>query len=204
VLQLHVTKTLGSDLKTWLSPGSKDLRSMQWYGHRVHVSRRKCVILMEAHSRYAMILPGLKKADFECFPALVHERLWREVVTICNLDERGTERLAALVDRVVQPVQFLWGNDRSVQAHINEVALNLRWEAEGPDGLPETENDAFAFGLRMNRTPRSCKGESEFFYPLEVFQAFWLDFLEGLSRIQADRPSPQAVPDNVVPFRKRD
>jgi hypothetical protein len=192
MMQIHVSKALATDLKPLLVEAPADLRQMQWYGHRVHVLRRKCVILMELQSRYAMVFAGLTKPDFLRFPELVRDRLWREMVSICELDGAESQRLAALVDVVSQPVQIVAGSDRSVQAHMKEVAWHLEWMANDFGSLPLEGGDAFAFGLRVNETPRSRKGQKEYFWPLQVMREFWFGMLE--------HARPRA--DNVVPFRR--
>ncbi|MDY0007054.1 MAG: hypothetical protein RBS22_09525 [Spongiibacteraceae bacterium] len=183
---------MATDLKPLLVEAPTDLRQMQWYGHRVQVLRRKCVILMELQSRYAMVFAGLTKPDFLRFPELVRDRLWREIVSICALDDAESQRLAALVDVVSQPVQIVAGSDRSVQAHMKEVAWHLEWMANDFGSLPLEGGDAFAFGLRVNQTPRSRKGQKEYFWPIEVMREFWLGMLA--------HATPRA--DNVVPFRR--
>lgn len=191
-MQIHCSKALAVDLKSHLVDAPTNLRAMQWYGHRVQVLRRKCVILMELQSRYAMVFTGLTKPDFQRFPELVRDRLWREALSICQLDEPRSGQLAALVDAIAQPVQIVAGSDRSVQAHINEVTWHLDYFAQEAGELPRDDGDMFAFGLRMNKTPRSRKGEKGYFYPLEVLRDFWL----GLLAHAGPRP------DNVVPFRR--
>lgn len=192
MVQLHVSKSLTTDLKSHLADVSADLRAMQWYGHRVQVMRRKCVILMEARSRYAMLFAGLTKPDFARFPELIRDRLRREAVAICRLDDERSAQLAALVDLIAQPIQIMPGSDRSVQAHINDVVWHLEWMAGEIGALPANDGDAFGFGMRMNQMLRKCKGERDFFSPLAAMREFWL----GLLAHAAPRP------DNVVPFRR--
>jgi len=71
--------------------------AMQWYGHSVTIMRRKCVLIMESQSRYCMIFTGMTKPDFEGFPERFIDRMWREVVSICQLDDDQSEMLAELV-----------------------------------------------------------------------------------------------------------
>jgi len=191
-LQLQISKALSTDLKSHPIEASTDLHAMQWYGHRVQVLRRKCVILMELQSRYAMVFTGLTKPDFARFPELVRERLWREALSICQLDDEQSARLAGLVNVISQPVQIMTGSDRSVQAHLKEVAWHLDWMANEVGALPADSGEEFSFGLRVNQMPRKSKGEKEYFYPLEVLRDFWLGLLAH------DKPRP----DNVVPFRR--
>ena len=191
-MQIHVSRALSTDLKRYLVEAPVNLQAMQWYAHRVHVLGRKCVILMEARSRYAIAMTGLRKADFDQFPALFHDRLWREAVAICGLDEARSERLAGLVNVVAQPVEIITGFDRSVLAHMRDVVWVLKDKAQGTGSLPGNAGEEFAFGLYVNETPRFRKGDPKSIYPLEVMRGFWLGLLE-----RTERRKP---PDNVVPF----
>ncbi|MDA1302312.1 MAG: hypothetical protein O2868_19840 [Proteobacteria bacterium] len=75
MIQIHTSKALAADLKAQLAEVPAGPGAMQWYAHRVYVLRCKCVVAMEAQSRYAMIFTGLTKPDFEMFPELFLERL---------------------------------------------------------------------------------------------------------------------------------
>ncbi|WP_139349844.1 DUF6933 domain-containing protein [Thioalkalivibrio denitrificans] len=193
-MQIHVSRALSTDLKRFLVQAPVNLQAMQWYAHRVHVLGRKCVIAMEARSRYAIVMTGLRKADFDQFPTLFHDRLWREAVTICNLDEVRSERLAGLVDLVAQPVEIITGFDRSVLAHIRDVVWVLEDKAQEVGSLPGSAAEEFAFGLYVNETPRFRGGDPESIYPLKVMRGFWLGLLERTERRNS--------PDNVVPFNR--
>jgi hypothetical protein len=178
------------DLKRHLTDTPFGQGAMQWYAHRVTVLRRKCLILVEWRSRYAMVFTGLVKDDFKHFPAIFHDRLLREALSVCQLGEVQTEKLAQLVDMVCEEIQICPGTDRSVQAHINEIARDLKYLAAEIGFLPEDDRREFNFGLRINQMPRKTKEDKEYFYPLEVYRDFWLGMLK-----QVGLPAT-----NVIPF----
>lgn len=181
MLQLHISKSLTPDLKSHMCDSSDNPGAMQWYAHRVHVLRRKCVIVMERESRYAILFNGLTRPDFARFPELLRGRLFREVLSICHLQNDQAARIAALVDLVTDPVEVMPGNDRSVQSHINQVVFEFDWMAQEIGALPESEDQEFNFGLRINQTPRKRKGDRNYFIPMEVFQGFWSGLLEHMA-----------------------
>ncbi len=190
MIQIHTSKALAADLKAHLTEVPAGPGAMQWYAHRVVVLRRKCVIAMEAQSRYALIFTGLTKPDFEKFPGLFLERLMHEALSICQLDDEQSEHLATLVMLLGESVQISPGSDRSVQAHINDVARELDWMAHDIGYLPEQASHEFNFGLRVNRMLRKRKGDKDYFYPFEELRGFWLGLLEHMA----------SRPDNVVPL----
>ena len=190
MIQIHASKVLTADLKVHLTNAPTSPGAMQWYAHRVYVLRRKCVIAMEAQSRYAMVFTGLTKPDFERFPELFLDRLVREALPICQLDDDQSDHLAALVMMLGESIQISPGSDRSVQAHINDVARELDWMAHDIGYLPEHDSHEFNFGLRVNQMLRKRKGDKDYFYPFEELRGFWLGLLQHMAK----------KPDNVVPL----
>lgn len=176
MIQIRTSKALTVDLMGQIMETAHDPRAMQWYAHRVYVLRRKCVIVMEAQSRYAMVFAALEKPDFQRFQDIFRDRIIREALSICQLeDEMG--QLGTLALTVSESVQLLPGYDRSVQAHINEVARELNWMARDIGRLPADDGEEFSFGLRVNQTPRQRKGDKDFFLPLDELRAFWRGLL---------------------------
>lgn len=202
MLQFHLSKTLSKDLSMHCGEAVPEHASvMQWYAHRVTVLRRKCIIAMEWQSRYFMVFCGLPRKEFEHFPETFADRLWREAASLCQLDDAQTERLVALADIISETQHYQTGSDRSVQAHINDVAWQLKSMAEEIGYLPESPEDAFGFGVEINEMLRKRKEDKDYFTPIEVFRDFWLAMLEQVGKdIETE---DTAVPDNVVPFRLR-
>lgn len=178
MIQIHASKALSADLKPLLAEAPPSPGAMQWYAHRVQVLRRKCVIVMEEQSRYAMVFTGLTKPDFARFPEIFRDRLIREALSICQLDDAQTSQLEELALLVTESVQIMPGSDRSVQTHINEVARDLDWMTHEIGYLPEDDGQEFSFGLRINETPRTRRGEKGYFFPLRRMRDFWLGLLQ--------------------------
>jgi hypothetical protein len=180
MIQFHLSKALSSDLAMHLQECENICKGvMHWYGHRVFVQRRKCIIMMELQSRYCMTFCGLTKPDFKRFPKLFEDRLWREVLAICQPDESQAEKLTGFTKQVAAEQNYRPGHDRSVQSHINEVAWcldDVSWEA---GRLPADSVEEFAFGVHMNETPRRYKGRKGCFIPIEVFREIWTGKLEN-------------------------
>lgn len=200
MLQFHLSKTLSEDMTMHLSAGQPMIGgALQWYAHRVTVLRRKCVIAMEWQSRYCMVFAGMTKAEFQNFPEIFTDRLWREVASICQLDDGQTEKLAALANMVAEEQVYQSGSDRSVQAHINDVAWHLGYEANQAGYLPEKPEEAFGFGIKMNEWLRKRKDDKDYFVPVEVFRDCWLGMLEHMDA-QSAQDKPYLA--EVVPLRR--
>jgi len=188
MLQFHLSKSLSKDLSSHLGEAQPvSGGAMQWYAHRVNVLHRKCIIAMELKSRYCMVFCGLTKSEFKRFPETFADRLWREAISLCQLDDEQSVKLATLVKITTDTQYYQTGADRSVQAHINDVAWHLKSMANEIGYLPESPEDAFGFGIKMNELLRKRKGDKDYFRPVEVFRNFWQEMLE-----------------QVQPFNKKD
>ncbi len=202
MLQFHLSKDLASDMKVHLaSPQAINPASLQWYGHRVTIMRRKCVLMMELQSRYCMIFTGMTKPDFERFPERFIERLWHEAVSICQLDDERSEMLAELVFSVAEDQHYQVGYDLSVQSHIRQMVEEIKSYVHHYAGrLPASDEEMFALGVNVNERIRKRKGDKDYFVPLKVFRDFWLGMLALAP--QDEVPDVGELPDNVVPFRR--
>lgn len=110
----------------------------------------------------------------------------------------------ALVELVCEEQHYQTGSDRSVQAHINDVAWHLKDMTNDIGFLPESPQDGF--GVKMNEWLRQTKEDKDYFTPIEVFRDFWLGMLNEieLQKTETAEIEPATtLPDNVVPFRRR-
>lgn len=204
-MQFQLSKALAKELFLHVQ-ASVDLSpsALQWYGHCATVDGSKCVIMMEAQSRYAMVFCDMEKRDFEDFPGLFQQRLLREVSIIAQLEAPLAEPDLALLSDLVLDISaeeiFHPGSQRSVTSHLNQVRQHLEILVHDYDySLPTTPDEAFRFGLKANDTPRMRQGSKEYFYPLRVFHDFWLGLLKCARKAGEERPkSTKAAPGNVI------
>ncbi|GAB3111686.1 hypothetical protein G8770_20400 [Aestuariicella hydrocarbonica] len=219
MLQFHLSKDAAKDLNAHLGDNEPvNYQGMQWYLHRITVARRKCIVAMELQSRFAMVFCGLTKPDFERFPDIFFERLMREALLsleqIVELQDSQMRSVMELGLSIAEDQVYQTGSDRSVMAHINDVAYLLRQCVEDGYPLPEEDWDAMAFGGKANSMLRKTKHHKDYFYPKEHFGEFWEGLLrameaEGNGGLAVDELKKAAVADvpadNVVyvDFRMR-
>lgn len=215
MLQIHLSQSLAKELESHLQETiAAEPTALQWYAHKVVVDRRKCLVMMEYQSRYAMVFCGLTKKEFDNFPDMLQERIWREVNIISQLDESLTEDDFAILSDLTLDLTatqyYQRGSDRSVMSHISQVVDDLRSSVED-DGfeLPTNSNEAIHFGLGVNDMFRKRKGDKDYFVPLEVYTGFWLGLVEVVKSKTGDAAKAKAAiihsEDNVihVDFGKR-
>ncbi|MEH6343621.1 MAG: hypothetical protein V7785_00915 [Bermanella sp.] len=210
MIEFKLTKDLAKDLailpKETPSQAPSRMASsvgaMVWYAHRVIIGRRKCIIAMESQSRYAMVFCGLTQATFANFPKLFKERLWREACAVTQLQKplpaEEVSLISGLALEFCQQMEFGSQTDRSVQSHIRQVKEQLFYMVnEEAEALPVKDEDAIRFGLSANRTLRKCKGDHDYFVPLEVFRDFWL------GRVQQVLGKPIKAPEKVIKEKEK-
>lgn len=215
MLQIHLSQSLAKDLEGHVQEAIEaEPTALQWFAHKVVVARRKCLVMMEYQSRYAMVFCGLTKKEFDHFPDLLQERIWREVNIISQLDESLTEDdfaiLSDLTLDLTSTQYYQRGSDRSVMSHISQVVEDLKSSVED-DGfeLPTSSNEAIHFGLGVNDMLRKRKGDTDYFVPLEVYTGFWLGLVDVVKSKMAGASRPKSAvthsEDNVihVDFGKR-
>ena len=178
------------------------LRAMQWYAHRVTVKRRKCVIVMELQSRYALVFCGLTQRDFEQFPETFRTRLICEVASICQLGDDAQKELTPLVVAQAEQQVFQTGSDSDIQVHIQNVAWSLNEWADEHGQLPTGDGECFDFDVFINQQLRTRREDEPPFEPMERFRRFW-STMSGLMKLGEGRrrlATERSVPNNVLPF----
>ena len=104
MLQFHLSKTLAKQMQSLLVP-APDIRpeGMQWYAQGISLLGEQCILAIEAHSRYLMVFCNLPITELENFPLLFRERLWREVIAVCLLeDKQAQETLGELAQQITR------------------------------------------------------------------------------------------------------
>jgi hypothetical protein len=184
MLQIHLSQSLAKEFESHLQDVTEpEPTALQWYAHKAIVQRRKCVVLMEYQSRYAMVFCGLTKREFDQFPELLQERIWREVNIICQLNESLSDDdfsiLSDLTLDLTSKQYYQRGSDRSVMTHISQVIEDLRVSVEeGGFELPVNSNEAIHFGLGVNDMYRKRKNDKDYFVPLDIYTGFWLGLVD--------------------------
>jgi hypothetical protein len=161
-----------------------------WYGHRVVIERRKCVVLMEQKTRYGLLFAGLTKPDFRRLGDDLRERLPLEL-GLMHGDADLAGHFQPAVHRLAEPTVIEPGRDRSVQAHINDFVHHARNWAARNGRLPRDAEESFRLGMTPNAMLKMGKAYQRGLRSLTAFRQFWLD----AAGISAD-----ALPEPVDPF----
>ena len=156
--------------------GDHDEFSRHWYIHRVIIERRKCFVAMEAHTRYGMLFCGMTKPVLRNFSSLFADYLWRHIVSLCAVEDADFGHIKAMSSKMCTDVIYHKGLNKSVQAHIKDVAHQLEWDIHRY-GFPTDPGKEFFMSMKANMVPRRRHREKGFIIPLEEFQRLWCEIL---------------------------
>lgn len=149
---LHCSKTLAAKLPAVSSTPLEETSPLgSWHGHVFTLDRRQCVMFMHDASRYALFLPGLRKAQFadlgEGFRSLY----------LATLTAFGCEATQIKkVELAIGPMRCDTATDRSVQGSLRVAKLDL--EAllyEVPNVM---DLDPLEVSCRLSDRPASVHG----------------------------------------------
>jgi hypothetical protein len=125
-----------------------------WYANLLWIDRRKCLLVTHAGTLFSVFRPAVRAAELRPFGAFVTAAVGAELQ-----DEeipRGT--FGPLVD-----AQLAHTASRQVLGFMNEMAFQIRWQAERAGGLDRCDPREINRGLR--RTLYSKDGYAE---PLDL------------------------------------
>ncbi|MCK4501809.1 MAG: hypothetical protein KAU22_02165, partial [Desulfuromonadales bacterium] len=187
MIHLHTSKIFNDDLtKSGCVLPSAENKNVgwNWFAHRIILMRKKCILVMEETSRYALIFVGLKKKDFTRFDKLLASRIVAEASWLCDLPHPGpNEQLIAAVEQKCLSTVWSPGLDRSVQSHIRQVADEVGYLVKCRfERLPESAEEEFALGVQVNERYRKRKGDKDYFVPYKIWRASLLDLLTPQAR----------------------
>lgn len=183
-MHFHLSANAAQELKIKdFTPATESHGTLRqhWYVHRVTVQRRKQCIVMEEHSRYALVFCGVTKPFFENFTHIFADTLWRHVASLCQIPETDWERIKTMTAAMCAEPVYHKGLSKSVQAHIKDAAMQMEWRMEFGE-LPPVITDPgqlFELSFLINKTPRTRHGEKHCIFPFEEFQRQWSEISKG-------------------------
>ena len=184
MIQLHTTKKFHEDLtKSGCAMPETDGKTegWHWYAHRITLMRKKCVIVMEEECRYALIFFGLKKGDFANFEQVLTSRIIAEASWLCDLSDSGeNELLVEIIQQKCSEMFFDRKPNRSVQAHIRQVALELEYFVLFIDErLPGRTEEEIDLGLKINDRYRKRQQDKDYFMPKKCWRKSLLTLISA-------------------------
>lgn len=181
--------------------------SLSWQCQYVSTSYQSdsgYVIAVEAHSRYAIVLPFLFPPSCEEIDQALKRR-WAEEVRLWHAIVNDSVETIAKDDSIeralqVGEVDWVLNTDMSVNGHVADTGQWARQEIDDHRGRPMTECRAMELGVYLNNSPRKASAsrrQSDYFIPIERLLMLLSDEAFQINQ-EPQRSAPREVPDNVV------
>lgn len=158
---LRCTQKLITELKK--KPAEQELEENQlwsWHGNVFLIERRKCVLVTNDLTRYAIFIPSLKKQDFEAFHMVFGQHLFKNMLHE-NLSQQQIEAVLSQAENI----KYTKSNNRSVLGTMNEQRHIIEYSVAAEGGLAGL--DIYILHHDLNRIISSAIGYN---YPIEMFK----------------------------------
>ncbi len=186
-----------------------------WLVHAIKVKGKNVLIAMDCQTRFSITLYNLKKADDGTFLTTLEQHLTvhvhEQMVSVGADSQAIDDSMARYFQQHTRRALYLRG-DRSLQAHINDVAWHFKCWADDLDSMPQAV-DLIGHDTFVNQLLRKRLAEKDYFYPQREFLRSWLkhyavytaaqadhciDILEAKDRAEFAASHPNLVTPNLV------
>ncbi len=167
---------------------SNDELQWQWLVHTIKVKGKNVLVAMDYQTRFSITLSALKKGDDSSFLNSLEHHLTvhiHEMMTSINADSQAIDTSLERYRHQHNSRAFYQRGDRSVQAHINDVAWYFRRWADDSGNVP-TGVDLIGLDVFANQLLRQRKADKTYFYPQREFLHAWLRHYGEYSTAQAN------------------
>lgn len=152
---------------------------MSWVFHCVNIQRKKCVLAINAHTRYVVIMSNVKKQDLTQFYQFWLQRLISDMTFLCNLNETQTAKLHDFFMTHYSKCVLYQRNNGSIQTHLNDAVRIFRWCITDREGVPLHESALFSAELLINEIPRRDKYRQDYFFSIDLMKIWTEEILRS-------------------------
>ena len=159
-MNICCTKKFLSELQK--NPGKEDAiidSFWSWHANIFYIERRKCVLVTNDTTLFTMLIPVLKKPDFQSFHFIFGQHLFKNL-----LNEEIPQKQIETILSECEDIQYKKTNSRSVLGSMNELKFQLEYHIGAKGGLAKT--DIFELNQQLNRTIMS---PIKYKRPIEMF-----------------------------------
>jgi len=150
---LHCSHKLASKLPDVSSTPLEEASPLgSWHGNLFTLDRRQCVMFMHDATRYALFLPGLRKAQFAELGDWFRS-LYLATLAAFNCSDMQIKK----VEQMIGPVRYDTTTDRSVQGSLRVAKQDLKAELYRVPNVMGL--DPVAVSCRLSHRPATVHGK---------------------------------------------
>ncbi|MFW5700734.1 MAG: DUF6933 domain-containing protein [Cyclobacteriaceae bacterium] len=131
-----------------------------WHAGLRVISRKKCILFTNDLTLYSFLVYGVKKKDFEDFPALFKENLIQNLESE-NLTQQEIEIIISNSDKI----SLTKTSNRSVLGSLNEFYRLIPFYIQNGFNNNTDQKSIIGLNKKLNRTPMQCTKKG--FYPID-------------------------------------
>ena len=165
------------------------VKPWQWLVHAIKVNRKTVLITMDYNARFTIALTDIKKGDHTEFLRLFELHLKTHAKELLSEVVQDKSGLIGLINghfKQFNHCAFYTRGDRSVQAHINDVAWHFNGYSESLNAVPQDE-ELLNFDDLVNELLRQDKVIKDYFYPYQRFLHHCLIQINQSNKREADQ-----------------
>ena len=127
---------------------AKSGRLGDWHANLLRIDRYKCVLFTHDKTLVSLLVPGMRKAEFQTFTAVFHQQLFK----LLNLEGLPQHQIAKMLNEY-KSIKIGKTNNRSVLGSMNDLAFQAKYRIKVLGGLMST--DVAELNKALNRIPMS-------------------------------------------------
>ena len=136
-----------------------------WHAHLITLQRRQCVLFVHNYSRFALIIPCLKKLDFASLDWHFEDLLMNTLMRT-GMPKDTITRAA----HSIEPLQFDHPMDRSVMGTLNQLAADVEHQLWYED-MDVGELLPYSTSAWLSERPCKVKGQKDCIWPIDSMKA---------------------------------
>ena len=131
-----------------------------WHANLLRFERRKCVLFTNSTTLYSIIIPGLKRPNFDRLDEIFRQSLFKRL----RIEGFSQFQIEKILEEY-QTLHFAKTNNRSVLGSMNDLAFQIEAYIERSGGLSYLDFDVV--NDELNRIPM---GAIEYKYSIDVLR----------------------------------
>lgn len=164
-------------------PGLHDHQHWHWMIHVTKFAQKNILLAIDSDTRFCMFFFGIRKGNVQNFLQQFNDRLVLHLGTVIKMGgqcETMFETSLQMFMEHHQKYTFVQRGDRSVQMHINDAFMRLKYDQDYWEDYVPTEEELFISDIRYNDTLRKPRQYKDFIYPTQELLRIWLSHYANL------------------------
>jgi len=117
-----------------------------WHANLLNIDRRKCVLITNDTTLYSVFMPGLRQPQFEMFPEIFGQELFRNLRC-----DNFTQQEIEIVLEELREIRIGKSNNRSVLGSMNDMTFRIKYLISRAGGLDAIDLTDLNQDINRNR-----------------------------------------------------